>query len=354
MPFDTPDPWCIFRNGRYYLTFTSGGDKIEVWSSLFMTDFFSCRKQVIWQPVDMCDIWAPELHVIDDQWFIYFCAAVPGKGNESHRLHVLAGPPSETDPQSDQWMYVGPIRGLPDNWAIDGTIFNLNNMENSFKQPMYLCYSGWPQLAKDDLVQELWIAKLLDPTTAASPRMIAQPDRSWECSDRHKIMEGPQYLSHGLFTGIIYSCAGSWTADYKMGILKYIGGRSGDPLRSASWNKIDQPLIQCHPERGPYGPGHGCFPLSPDGKERWAIYHATKNKTDGWSNRRARAQVLGWANGLPSIGHYPLDDMQICALPSGTTEANESGQSMATDLPEHVTQHHLGIRNKLKRWKDDL
>lgn len=47
-------------------------------------------------------------------------------------------------------------------------------------------------------------------------------------------------------------------------------------------------------EAGVYGPGHNSFVSSPDGTEQWIVYHATTAPTDGWGNRKARAQKLTW------------------------------------------------------------
>ena len=46
----------------------------------------------------MSDIWAPELHIVDDYWWVYFCAAHPSQGNPSHRMYVLRGPHFSSDP----------------------------------------------------------------------------------------------------------------------------------------------------------------------------------------------------------------------------------------------------------------
>ena len=70
---DTPDPWMIAANNRFYLTFTLG-DRIEIWSSDKMEDFRRCQKSLVWQPKPgsewSADIWAPELHQMQGQWYI--------------------------------------------------------------------------------------------------------------------------------------------------------------------------------------------------------------------------------------------------------------------------------------------
>jgi GH43 family beta-xylosidase len=116
------------------------------------------------------------------------------------------------------------------------------------------------------------------------------------------INEGPQWLSSpdGNFVGIVYSCAGSWTRDYKLGVLQYQGG---DPLNPHSWHKWKQPLLQSGGHAHCHGPGHCSF--LPVGQDMVVIFHATDKPTDGWENRKARAQVLEWKSGpIPDMGGH--------------------------------------------------
>src|ERR1700738_5333766 len=88
----------------------------------------------------MIDIWAPELHIVDGSWWFYFAgnANVDGlKG--SHRMYALSGPPASTDPMEETsiFKFERLIRGMPDRWAIDGTVFYIN-------QQLYMAWSGWP------------------------------------------------------------------------------------------------------------------------------------------------------------------------------------------------------------------
>jgi GH43 family beta-xylosidase len=207
---------------------------------------------------EMSDIWAPELHIVEDYWWVYFCAAHPSQGNPSHRMYVLRGPHASSDPMEPTSRFVleGPLRGLPDHWAIDGTILSLDNA-------LYFVYSGWPLDKQDDLRQDLFIARLVDPVTA-DPSLgvtpIAVSEYGWEKfkdpgdGPWHEIMEGPQWLEFFSFRGIVYSSGASWTSNYNLGILEYVGD---DPMKKESWKKHPQPLLTNDPSgEGPYAPGH--------------------------------------------------------------------------------------------------
>ncbi|KAF3057396.1 Extracellular exo-alpha-(1-_5)-L-arabinofuranosidase [Daldinia childiae] len=304
----TPDPFVTLFRGRYYLTFTAG-NRVEIWSSRSLADIeSSADRHVIWTPPQgtdhSADLWAPELHALHGRWYVYYAAANPAHGNKSHRMYVLGGPPASEDPCRGQWEFLGRINEMPDHWAIDGTVFEMNGH-------LYFVYSGWPLDNPDDssdLIQQLYIMKLEDPTSAASPAIvISRPQHPWEITREgngtdHGINEGPQFLSSpdgGIsWQGLVYSCAGSWTHEYKMGLLQYIGG---DPLDPTSWRKGEEPLVQTRRHgTGPFGPGHGSF-LNIGGQVV-AIYHATDSPTDGWENRRARAQRVAFTDEGPYMG----------------------------------------------------
>uniref|UniRef100_A0A8H7NHK8 Uncharacterized protein n=1 Tax=Bionectria ochroleuca TaxID=29856 RepID=A0A8H7NHK8_BIOOC len=125
---DTPDPWMVQANGVYYLTFTLA-NRIEIWESPLMEDFFNARKALVWQPEPgsrwAADIWAPELHLIKGVWYIYATASQPGVGNPGHRTIVLRS--ARQDPMEEAaWEFLGPLKGMPEAFSIDATVFSPN------------------------------------------------------------------------------------------------------------------------------------------------------------------------------------------------------------------------------------
>ncbi|KAF1916638.1 glycosyl hydrolase [Ampelomyces quisqualis] len=269
------DPYVLLHKGTYYLTFTSGGH-IEIWSADSLFDFEKkCTKKVIWRPPPnkpySADIWAPEIHALEGRWYIYFAAADSAVGNKSHRMYVLRGPASTSSPLDTTWDFCGRVGGLPDDqWAIDGTVLTLRSAN-------YFVYSGWPLgTTHNETRQELFIAEMRSPTacTGAAPTRISTPDLQFEFSGLSGINEGPQFLASpdGRWLGIVYSCAGSWTSEYKMNVLYFTGAA---PLDHASWCKSNTPLIQASRDATPpYGPGHGNFVMldvGPGGPE--SIHH---------------------------------------------------------------------------------
>lgn len=105
-----------------------------------MEDFHHCQKSTIWKPRHGSPwsdgVWAPELHYINHTWYVYVACAHPGEGNKSHRTIVLRS--SSQDPMDPAgWTSLGLLKGLPDHWNIDATVFDLNGR-------LFCCYSGWP------------------------------------------------------------------------------------------------------------------------------------------------------------------------------------------------------------------
>ncbi|KAH9860855.1 hypothetical protein IAQ61_010589 [Plenodomus lingam] len=299
------DPYVLWDKGTYYMTFTCGGH-IEIWAADSLFDFERrCRKEVVWRPPPdqpySSDLWAPELHAINGKWWVYFAADDPKIGNRSHRMYVLEGPPADENPlQPAKWRFHGRVGGLPeDQWAIDGTVVALYGSQ-------FFVYSGWPfGTHADESRQEIYIIEMISPTECKGrPIRISTPDLQFEFSGTSGINEGPQFLCSpdGRWSGIVYSCAGSWTHEYKMNVLYYTGGH---PLDPTSWAKSNKPLLQAsRDDSPPYGPGHGNFVLvsGPSGPEVWGIFHATDAKT-GWEGRKARVMRVGWGNGGPFMGN---------------------------------------------------
>lgn len=304
-----PDPWVVQKDTFYYYTQTFG-DHIAIYKTNEMSALKNATPVTIWSPPSSGpyshDIWAPEIHFLQNKWYVYFAA--DDGSNETHRLYVLEN--STADPTFGTWTFKGKISDTTNKWAIDASEFDYNGQS-------YLLWSGWS--GDVNISQNIYIAKLSNPWTIEGNRvMISAPTYDWEkVGAPPTINEGPEALINPngkLF--ITFSASGCWTDDYKLGLLSLKDG--GDPLNAADWIKSPSPVFVSKPVNGAYGPGHNGFFKSRDGKENWIIYHANSFAGQGCGDERnPRMQKFTWnADGTPAFGE-PVKINTAIKKPSG-------------------------------------
>lgn len=264
------DPWIIKHGDDYYYCWSGGpGVRVKHLDSLenITTDDYA---QVYLAPPNTmysAEYWAPELHYIQGEWYIY--VAADDGNNDNHRMYVLKG--TSQDP-TDPFVMVGQITDPTNKWAIDGTVVTIEN-------ELYFVWSGWE--GDVNVKQNLYIAHMSNPWTIDSDRtMISTPEYIWERVGTPKVNEGPTALYHGDDVFIVYSASGSWTDDYCLGLLTFTGG---DPLLCENWKKNVLPVFK-KAEGVAYGPGHCSFTTAVDGST-WMVYHANRVSGSGWNGR---------------------------------------------------------------------
>jgi GH43 family beta-xylosidase len=310
------DPWVVRHGDDYYLCRTGRGGRIEVCVSDSLTR--AGRPHVVWVPPpagrNSAEVWAPELHRLGTRWYIYY-AASDGR-NANHRMYVLQS--THDDPLGPYVergaLYTGDdVAGGRDNrWAIDGTVLPLGGH-------LYFLWSGWE--ATTD-VQHLYVARMANPWTIGTDRvrMCGNDDHLWErVGDRAEgrgLNEGPVVLVRKGRVFVVYSASGSWQSTYKMGML--VADASVDLLTPGIWRKLARPVFESTADV--FGVGHCSFTTSPDGTEDWMLYHAKRQRREGW-DREVRAQQFTWdADGMPVFG-APIDSSKVMRAPSGERAA---------------------------------
>lgn len=289
-----PDPWVIQKDGKYYFTKTAV-NKLLVYPTAKMSQLNLSTPQTVWTPpatgAYSADIWAPEIHYLNNKWYMYFAA---DDGNDAnHRMFVLES--SDATPATTNWTFKGKLTPTTDKWAIDGTILNYNNQ-------LYMIWSGWRSDNQSGL-QQLYIAKMKDPYTIDGDRvLISEPTYSWE-KNGSAINEGPEILTNSQGgTFLIYSASSCSTDDYCMGMLTLKTG--GDPMNPADWTKAATPVFTKNIGGNTFGPGHCAFFKSVDTKEDWILYHANPISGQGCGDSRSpRIQKFTFnADGTPNFG----------------------------------------------------
>jgi GH43 family beta-xylosidase len=288
------DPWIIQRGNTYYYTHTMG-NRIVLWKSTSISQMASAPSVEVFKPVSGqpfgANVWAPELHYLNDKWYMYFTAGTGA--DETQRTWVLENPAA--DPTSGTWTMKGRIfAGDTDFWGIDGTVLEYNSQ-------MYFLWSGRPNQSIQD--QNIYIAKMQNPWTLEGPSvLLSKPELNWERLGG-PVNEAPQVLKNaGGQVFMVYSASGCWTDDYALGMLTLKTG--GDPMNAADWTKGNSPVFTKSPAANAFGPGHNAFFKSPDGREDWIMYHANNNSGEGCGEKRnVRIQKFTWnASGVPQFG----------------------------------------------------
>jgi GH43 family beta-xylosidase len=317
------DPWVVRdpNADRYLWCFSDGNRAISVHTSESLTSLG--EKHIVWAAPETGpysrEVWAPELHWIEDRWYIYF-AASDGQ-NRNHLAYVLR---SKSENPLGEYELHGPLATgagadgrSPHIWAIDMTPLQHNGR-------LFAIWSGWDEPGSDR--QFLYIAPMKSPVELAGPRvqLCANDDYPWEFTEENRqgrgLHEAPQVLKYDSRVFMAYSTAASWLPTYKLGMMELTGD---NPLEPSSWKKFAEPAFQSNANT--YGVGHSCFVPSPDNQEWWHVYHAKRDRGTGW-RRAVFVQPLRFSSaGMPELGE-PISANSPLSLPSGTPIA-------AVDLP---------------------
>lgn len=301
------DPWVYkHTDGYYYFTASVPEyDRIEVRRAKTIQELGEANAKEVWRkrekgPMSK-NIWAPEIHYINGKWYIYYAAARVDAPFD-HRVYVLEN--TLDNPLEGNWVEKGKIKMNWESFSLDATTFEHQGMR----------YLVWAQ--KDPNIygnSNLYIAPMSNPWTIDGEQvMIAKPEYDWETIG-FWVNEGPSVLKRNGKIFISYS-ASATDHNYCVGLLT--ASDQADLLDPNSWSKSPEPVFKTSEENAQYGPGHGCFTVSPDGKQDIFVYHARNYKKIKGDplydpNRHTRAQQLNWnSDGTPDFGIPVADTKQ--------------------------------------------
>jgi GH43 family beta-xylosidase len=319
---ESPDPWVIQKDGFYYLLVTTGdgvwihkSDKLENVGKANRVKVWSCPGGSI-----TGNVWAPELHFLNNRWYIYTCGSI--SNNQMH-LFVLEG---DSIDALKPYKYIGLLN--PTASAIDATVWQ-DPQDNAI-------YMAWSQWAPD---QSIYIAKMKSPTELSTPYVkLSEPTSEWE-QKGWNVNEGPEFIKHNNKLHIIFSVSGCSTSDYALARLTC---SNGDYLNPLAWTKSSAPVFKRSDENGVWGTGHNSFTKSPDGSEDWIVYHAKSSQINTNSDRDIRIQKFTWDSlDYPVFGEpLPIN----IALP-GPSDGTCTKQEIAFDsIPDkNVDDSDFGL-----------
>lgn len=302
------DPWVYKHvDGYYYMTASVPEyDCIELRRSKTINGLSDAETRIAWQKYDSgpmsANIWAPEIHYINEKWYINFAAARTTETKDGlfdHRMFVLEN--DAANPLEGEWVEKGQVQTKWESFALDATYFE-------HKDTLYLV---WPQKNPDiEGNSNLYIAELENPWTLKGEQvMIATPEYEWERIGFY-VNEGPAVIKRNGKIFISFS-ASATDHHYCMGLLW--ADEEAPLLEASSWHKLPEPVFKTNEEKGQYGPGHNSFTVSEDGEHDVLIYHARNYKEITGDplydpNRHTRAQPFTWdEKGFPVFGE-PVSD----------------------------------------------
>lgn len=263
------DPY-VYRHsdGTYWFTASVPEyDRIILRKSNTVDGLAQAEEVTIWRKhengIMSVHIWAPEIHYVDNKWFIYF-AGGDIENIWAIRPYVLMC--EGDDPLKDPWKEMGMLKPKDafsfQDFSLDMTVF-----EN-----MGQWYCVWAEkVSVGKKISNLYIARMDSPTSLATEQvLLTSPDYDWERVD-FWVNEGPAVVHHDGKIYLTYSASATGEC-YCMGMLSI--EETEDLLDPRAWKKERYPVLKTDAERGIYGPGHNSFVKSEDGKEDIMIYHA--------------------------------------------------------------------------------
>jgi GH43 family beta-xylosidase len=292
----------VFRHtdGWYYMTGSVPEyDRLVLRRSRTIAGLATATERVLWRHLASGPmsgfLWAPELHLIDGRWIMYFAAGPSGGGEDVFRIRTYAAVCDGHDPMTGRWSVLGQLQTPWDSFTLDSTSFVHRGTR----------YLAWAQREPGiDTNSNLYLAPLASPLTLAAKQVrLSVPTLPWEVRG-FKVNEAPAVLErHGkLF--MTYS-ASATDARYCMGMLT--ASADADIMDAKSWSKSPVPVFQSSPAHHVYGPGHNSFTVDEHGRDM-LVYHARDYEHINGDplfdpNRHTRIQPIHYRrDGTPDFG----------------------------------------------------
>ena len=304
-PWNTPfiaqraDPYVLREGGAWYFTASVPAyDRIVLRRADTLEGLREAEEVTVWHchesGVMSKHIWAPELHLIDGKWYIYFAA---GQVENRWKIRPWVLRCESDDPLAGPWTECGMLT------RADGDDFSFRDFSLDMTTFVHrgTRYCVWAEkVGHGKKVSNLYIAEMADALTLKTPQMLlTSPTYAWE---RHGfwVNEGPTFIAQGDRVYLTFSASDTSPA-YCMGLLW--ADADADLMDLANWHKLNRPVFTTQADKGLYGPGHNTFFTDEDG-EVYTSYHARPyDKVIGDPlydpNRHAFIMRVPFEDGLP-------------------------------------------------------
>ncbi len=290
----------LHTDGYYYMTGSVPEyDRLVLRRSRTLAGLSTANERVLWRhektgPMSGF-LWAPELHLIDGRWIMYFAAGPSGGGEDVFRIRTFAVVCDGPDAMTGTWTVLGQLTTPWDSFTLDSTSFVHRGTR----------YLAWAQREPGiETNSNLYLAPLATPLTlAAKPARLAVPTLDWEIRG-FKVAEAPALLARNGKLFMTYS-ASATDARYCMGMLT--ARDDANIMDPAAWTKSPQPVFKSSPAHKVFGPGHNSFTVDERGRDI-LVYHARDYEAIKGDplfdpNRHTRVQTFKYKpDGTPDFG----------------------------------------------------
>jgi GH43 family beta-xylosidase len=290
----------LHTDGYYYMTGSVPEyDRLVLRRSRTLAGLSTANERVLWRhektgPMSGF-LWAPELHLIDGRWIMYFAAGPSGGGEDVFRIRTFAVVCDGPDAMTGSWTVLGQLTTPWDSFTLDSTSFVHRGTR----------YLAWAQREPGiETNSNLYLAPLATPLTlAAKPARLAVPTLDWEIRG-FKVAEAPALLARNGKLFMTYS-ASATDARYCMGMLT--ARDDADIMDPSVWTKSPQPVFKSSPAHKVFGPGHNSFTVDERGRDI-LVYHARDYEAIKGDplfdpNRHTRVQTFTYKpGGTPDFG----------------------------------------------------
>ena len=297
------NPWIMQRadpyvyrhsDGTYYFTASVPTyDSIVLRKSHSLNGLSTSAETVIWKkhasgPMG-AHIWAPELHYLENKWYIYFAA---GNAESPWHIRPYILECADEDPLTGTWVEKGMIQPAEgDDFSFQAFSLDATILENKGKY-----YYIWAEkVGVGKQISNLYISRMASPTRLETVQvLLTTPDYDWERYG-YWVNEGPAILKKNGKIYLTYS-ASDTGIHYCLGMLSV--DENDDLLDPENWHKERMPVLATNEALGIYGPGHNCFTVDENGNSIMVFHARTETKIEGNPlynpNRHAMMLEVTW------------------------------------------------------------
>lgn len=353
------DPYLTFdeETGLYffcgswpaYKNVNNGYDRIALRTAETIDGIHEAEDHEIWHAhesgEEMYHIWAPEIHKINGEWYVYYAASEDGVWAIRPYVLKYTGKTRKEAGSNEAF-----LKSFLDkkNWTELGQ-FKLSdgsNLETFSLDMTYFEVKGQGYLVWADKyngVSSLYIGKVDKEAPyqlTSEAVMITTPEYDWERVNEF-VNEGPAVMEHNGKLYLAFS-ASATGVEYCVGLLE--ADKNADLLDIENWKKYPVPVLTGADVKGQYGPGHNSFSVDADGNAVM-VYHArdekcNKNQCD-WANadplydpcRNAMVKYIRYTkDGQPvfsSSAQNELGDLQNISISVNIGNLDEQGLLLA-------------------------